>query len=63
MNPVNNHTATNQPADPTFLVMSALTINIPDPIMLPATIIVASNADKLGLNSVFVSDIIFCIPS
>jgi hypothetical protein len=59
MNPVSNHTATNHPAEPTFLVMSALTINIPEPIMLPATIIVASNADKLGLNSVFISDIVF----
>jgi hypothetical protein len=41
--------------------MSALTINIPEPIILPATIIVASNADKLGLNSVFVSDIVLAI--
>jgi hypothetical protein len=39
-------------------VISALTIKIPDPIILPATIIVASKADKLGLNPVFVSDIL-----
>ena len=58
MKPVNNQTATNHPADPTFLVISALTIKIPDPIILPATIMVASNADKLGLNPVLVSDIL-----
>jgi hypothetical protein len=44
------HTITNQPALPTFLTMSALTMNIPDPIMEPATTMVASSNPKLGLN-------------
>jgi hypothetical protein len=30
--------------------MSALTMNIPDPIILPATIIVASKSPREGLN-------------
>ena len=42
INPVISHTASSHPALPTLRVMSALTINIPEPIMEPATIIVAS---------------------
>jgi hypothetical protein len=44
------HTITSHPALPTFLTMSALTMNIPDPIIDPATTMVASNNPKLGLN-------------
>ena len=43
-----NHTMSH-PALPKFLVISALTIKIPDPIIDPATIIVASNKPKEGL--------------
>ena len=58
--PVNNQATINHPADPTFRVISALTMKIPDPIILPATIMVASNAPNLGLNSeVSVVDIFF----
>jgi hypothetical protein len=39
--------------------MSALTMNIPEPIILPATIIVASKALKVGLNWVLFVDIGF----
>jgi hypothetical protein len=53
MNPVINQTAINHPALPTFRVMSELTIKIPDPIIEPATSIVASNNPKLGLKAVF----------
>ena len=35
-----------------FLMVSLLTMNIPEPIIPPATIIVASKAPSLGLNSV-----------
>src|SRR4249920_1168739 len=52
MNPVMSHTSMSQPALPTFLTISALTIKIPDPIMDPATTMVASNNPKLGLNEV-----------
>ena len=47
-----NQAVINQPALPTYLVISLLTMNIPEPIIPPATIIVASNAPSLGLNSV-----------
>ncbi len=43
MNPVMIQTAISHPAEPTFLVISALTIKIPEPIIDPATIIVESN--------------------
>jgi hypothetical protein len=56
INPVMSHTAISHPALPTFLVISALTMNIPEPIMDPATIIVASSRERLGLKFV-VSDI------
>jgi hypothetical protein len=46
-----SQTATNQPAEPTLRVISALTIKIPEPIILPATIIVASSNPRDGLNS------------
>ena len=41
-----NQTAISQPAEPTLRIISALTINIPEPIIEPATIIVASNRLK-----------------
>ena len=50
--PVISHAVINQPALPTYLVISLLTMNIPEPIIPPATIIVASKAPSLGLNSV-----------
>ena len=63
MKPVITHAAINQPALPTYLVIEELTIKIPDPIIPPATIIVASKAPSLGLNSdvsaVLVVDILF----
>src|SRR6476660_1069916 len=43
------HTAISHPELPTFRVISALTIKIPDPIMLPATTMVASNRVRDGL--------------
>ena len=49
--PVINQAAMSQPELPTYLVMEELTINIPEPIIPPATIIVASNALSLGLKS------------
>ena len=58
MNPVNNHKTINHPADPTMRDMSALTIKIPEPIIEPATIAVASNNPKDLLKSV-VSSVIF----
>ena len=54
MNPVINQTTTSQPALPTLRVISALTIKIPEPIMPPATIIVASNRPRVGLKLLFV---------
>jgi hypothetical protein len=51
MNPVMSHTASSQPALPTLRTMSALTMKIPEPIIEPATIIVASRRVRLGLNS------------
>jgi hypothetical protein len=56
-----NHAVINHPALPTYLVISLLTIKIPDPIIPPATIMVASNALNLGLNSEFSVDICYCI--
>ena len=38
--------------------MSALTIKMPEPIIDPATIIVASNKPNVGLNELFVSVIV-----
>ena len=49
--PVINQAVMSQPELPTYLVISLLTINIPEPIIPPATIIVASKAPSLGLNS------------
>jgi hypothetical protein len=49
MNPVSSQTAISHPALPVFLVISALTIKIPEPIIEPATIIVPSNSPKVGL--------------
>src|SRR5690606_2250867 len=49
MNPVISQTPISQPALPTFLTMSALTMKIPEPIMEPATIIVASQRPSTGL--------------
>src|SRR4051812_17697825 len=58
MNPVITHTKINQPALPTLRVISALTIKIPEPIMEPATIIVASSNPNDRLN-----DLSSCIAS
>ena len=49
--PVISQTATSQPAEPTLRVISALTIKIPEPIMLPATIMVESSNPNDGLKS------------
>jgi hypothetical protein len=57
INPVMSQTAIIQPALPTFRVMSALTIKIPEPIIEPATIIVASSKPSEGLNPCEVSGI------
>jgi hypothetical protein len=51
-------TAISQPALPTFLVISALTMKIPDPIMEPATIMVPSNKLNVGLKPVCCSAIV-----
>jgi hypothetical protein len=56
MNPVMSQMATSQPALPTFRVMSALTMKIPDPIMEPATIMVPSHKLSVGLKEVCVWD-------
>src|ERR1700710_1119351 len=49
MNPVISHTTMSQPALPTLRVISALTIKIPEQIMLPATPMVASKRPSVGL--------------
>jgi hypothetical protein len=54
--PVSTQTKIIHPALPTFLAISAVTIKIPEPIIEPATNIVASRRPRLGLNSLF-SDI------
>ena len=51
-----SQTAINQPDDPTFLVMSAATIKIPEPIILPATINVASSSPSSRFISVGSTD-------
>src|SRR6188474_3393489 len=45
-----SQTPINHPGLPTFRTTSALTINIPDPIMEPATTMVASHNPRTGLN-------------
>src|SRR5258705_4171145 len=55
INPVITQTAISQPAEPTFLVISALTIKIPEPIIEPATIIVESNKPNDCLKEAFCS--------
>jgi hypothetical protein len=50
--PVISQTKISQPALPTVRVISALTIKIPEPIMLPATINVPSSKPSVGLNEV-----------
>ena len=50
MKPVMSQTTISQPELPTLRRMSALTINIPEPIIDPATIIVASRRPSTGLN-------------
>src|SRR5205814_10310390 len=52
INPVITQKAINHPALPTFLVMSALTIKMPEPIIEPATTIVASTKPSDCLNEV-----------
>jgi hypothetical protein len=59
INPVMTQTNTNQPALPTCRVISELTIKIPDPIMEPATIMVASTNPSDCLNEVVESAITF----
>jgi hypothetical protein len=44
--PARAHTASSQPAVPTSRAMSADTMKIPDPIIEPATIIVASKVPR-----------------
>src|ERR1700754_5337745 len=43
MKPVSTQIAISQPDEPTLRIISALTINIPDPIMEPATSMVPSS--------------------
>src|SRR5689334_18515265 len=52
MKPVINQAAISHPADPKSFSMSAETIKIPEPIIDPATIIVASHKPSTGLNFV-----------
>src|SRR5574343_1634483 len=54
---VNNQIAINQPAEPTCLTISALTINIPEPIIEPTTSMVPSNNPNSFLNSFSFSSI------
>src|SRR5215203_1981683 len=56
--PVITQAAINQPAEPRSFNISALTINIPEPIIDPATIIVASNNPRERLK-----DLSSCIAS
>src|SRR5688572_4249595 len=66
MKPVMSHTAINHPALPTFRTISALTINIPEPIIDPATIMVASIKPRERLKvvscikGIFRQDKLFC---
>src|SRR6202000_719859 len=53
--PVISQTKMSHPALPTFRVISALTIKIPDPIMDPATIMVPSSNPRVGLKVLVVS--------
>jgi hypothetical protein len=53
MNPVNSQTSISHPELPVFLTISALTIKIPEPIMLPATTMVASIRLSDGLKDSF----------
>src|SRR5690606_38615401 len=54
MNPVMSQTAMSHPALPVLRAMSALTMNIPEPIMLPATSMVASISPNDDLNPLLV---------
>jgi hypothetical protein len=54
-NPVTNHIIKIQAAEPTSRAIAAVTKNIPDPIMDPATKLVASTRPKERFNSCFVS--------
>jgi hypothetical protein len=56
MKPVSTQTKINHPALPTLRVMSALTMKIPDPIIEPATTMVASSSPSVGLNVEDASD-------
>ena len=56
---VSNQIASNHPAEPTCLTISALTIKIPEPIIEPTTNIVPSNNPNSRLNSVLFSISIF----
>ena len=44
INPVTTQMSSKYPDEPTFLAISELTMKIPEPIMVPATIIIASNS-------------------
>ena len=43
--PVTSQTTSSRPGEPTVRAMSALTMKMPEPIMAPMTIIMASNRD------------------
>ena len=43
--PVMSQTSSSRPGEPTVRAMSALTMKMPDPIMAPMTIIMASKRD------------------
>src|ERR1039457_2422572 len=53
MIPVRIHAIRSQPGDPSVLPMSAATMNTPEPIMLPATSMVASVSVMALTNSGF----------
>ncbi len=44
-------TTSSQPAEPTCRVISALTMKMPDPTMMPATIMIESNSPSALRNS------------
>ena len=58
-NPVTNHSTNNHPAEPRSRAIAEVTIKIPEPIMEPATILVASINPNERFNSCLVSDIVY----
>ncbi len=49
--PVMSQTTSSRPGEPTVRAMSALTMKMPEPIMAPMTIIMASNKRHLALEA------------